>query len=63
METELIFNPRFRISFYGKAYSEQTLIQVAYAFEQLTQVRNKAQPIRIPRTELCDVLWYLDLGD
>lgn len=47
---------RFSITFCGKAYSEETLISVAYAFEQLTQVREKIQPIRVPQTELSDVM-------
>ncbi|KAK4696170.1 amidase, partial [Lecanoromycetidae sp. Uapishka_2] len=42
--------------FFGKAFSERTLIRVAYAFEQLTHARHKNQPYRLPKTELRDVI-------
>ncbi|MCJ1282130.1 hypothetical protein MMC26_001453 [Xylographa opegraphella] len=37
-------------------FSEEVLIHIAYAFEQLTQVRNQRQPFLVPTTEIDDVL-------
>ncbi len=31
------------ISFFGKAFSEPTLIKIAYAFEQATKIRRKPE--------------------
>ena len=33
----------FGVSFYGKAYSEPTLINIAFAFEQITKARATPQ--------------------
>ena len=41
---ELTVCHRFGLSFLGLRWSEAKLISYAYAFEQLTQVRNKVQP-------------------
>jgi hypothetical protein len=43
---------RFGITFCGGAYSERTLLRVAYALEQLTSDEKKFQPFRLPQTEL-----------
>lgn len=43
---------RFCITFIGKAHSEQTLLKVAYAFEQLSKVRDRLSPFDAPKTEL-----------
>jgi amidase len=43
---------RFSICFFAERYAEQMLIRVAYAFEQLTNVRNRGQPYKVPKTEL-----------
>ncbi|RDW58725.1 hypothetical protein BP6252_13201 [Coleophoma cylindrospora] len=46
----------FGISFIGRAWSEQTLLKYAYAFEQLTQVRKSGKPYMLPSTELGDIV-------
>lgn len=45
-------NVPFGISFLGRAWSEETLLALAYAFEQRTMVRRKVVPYIVPRTEL-----------
>lgn len=40
----------------GPAFSEETLVRVAYAFEQLSQVRDKVSPYKLPATELKDII-------
>lgn len=45
----------FGISFLGDLFSEETLIGIAYAFEQRTDVRHSIKPIVQPKTELWDV--------
>ncbi|KFY29869.1 hypothetical protein V494_08416 [Pseudogymnoascus sp. VKM F-4513 (FW-928)] len=44
------------LSFLGAAWSEETLIGCAYAYEQRTLVRGKVKPIVVPKTELEDVV-------
>lgn len=45
-------NTPFGISFMGRAWSEETLIGLAYAFEQRTMMRRKVVPYIVPKTEL-----------
>jgi amidase len=45
-------NTPFGISFMGRAWSEETLIGFAYAFEQRTMVRRSIVPYIVPKTEL-----------
>ena len=41
------------ITFISKSYSDSTLLKVAYAFEQLSQVKTKGpKPFKLPKTEL-----------
>ena len=42
----------FGIAFIGRRWSEETLIALAYAFEQRTQARRKLKPLVSPRFEL-----------
>ncbi|KAK3382264.1 amidase [Lasiosphaeria ovina] len=49
-------NQPFGISFMGGHFSEETLIGIAYAFEQRTLVRNTITPYLLPETELADVV-------
>ncbi|KAG0647866.1 amidase [Hyphodiscus hymeniophilus] len=49
-------NIPFGIGFLGTRFSEAKLIGMAYAFEQRTQARLKAQPYLLPTTELVDVV-------
>lgn len=49
-------NVPFGISFLGDLFSEETLIGIAYAFEQRTDVRHAVRPYVRPRTELRDVV-------
>ncbi|PHH90034.1 hypothetical protein CDD83_4660 [Cordyceps sp. RAO-2017] len=49
-------NQPFGISFTGSKWSEETLIAIAYAFEQRTMVRKAVKPYIQPQTELEDVL-------
>lgn len=46
------------LSFLGTAFSEFSLIGLAYAYEQKTQTRlaRKAFPAAIPKTQLIDVI-------
>lgn len=64
-DTPLIWNPKktaisvapqvpFGISFVGRRWSEETLIALAYAFEQKTMARLKMKPYIAPTTELGD---------
>ncbi|BFZ55251.1 hypothetical protein PYCC9005_002291 [Savitreella phatthalungensis] len=46
----------FGISFIGRRFSEELLIEVAYAFEQLTHARMLRKPLVCPQTQLRDVL-------
>ncbi|KAI9818718.1 MAG: hypothetical protein M1832_004195 [Thelocarpon impressellum] len=48
-------NIPFGISFLGRPWSEEKLISYAYAFEQLTQARNKAPPHVVSPTGLADM--------
>ena len=41
---------------YGAAFSEQKLISIAYALEQLTNVRQQRSPVIHPSTDLKDIL-------
>ena len=45
-------NVPFGIGFMGRAWSEEKLIGLAYAFEQRTMVRSKVVPYIVPKTEL-----------
>lgn len=42
----------FGISFIGRRWSEETLIGLAYAFEQRTKVRRQMKPLQVPTYEL-----------
>ncbi|KAH8811102.1 amidase signature domain-containing protein [Xylogone sp. PMI_703] len=46
----------FGISFLGRKFSEPTLIQAAYGFEQATKVRDQVQPYIIPNFQLADFI-------
>ncbi|MCJ1281534.1 hypothetical protein MMC26_000854 [Xylographa opegraphella] len=48
-------NIPFGISFVGRAWSEEKLISVAYAFEQRTMVRQRVKPLVSPKFELQNV--------
>jgi amidase len=45
-------NMPFGISFLGRQWSEETLIGLAYAFEQRTMIRKTVVPVIKPKTEL-----------
>lgn len=46
----------YSLTFISKAFSEGVLVRVAYAFEQLSAVRdNGPLPFKLPTTELDDV--------
>jgi amidase len=49
-------NVPFGISFAGRKWSEETLVGLAYAFEQRTMVRELVKPYLVPKVELADVL-------
>ena len=51
----MLMSCSFCISFLGNAHSEQTLLQVAYAFEQRTKVRDNTPLYNPPKTELDDL--------
>lgn len=54
--SEYLFHPSYCIHFFTKAFSDGKLLQVAYAFEMLTAVRDKGPlPFKYPTTELRDV--------
>jgi amidase len=42
----------FGISFIGRKFSEPTLIQAAYGFEQATKVRDMVKPYVLPNFQL-----------
>lgn len=42
----------FGIAFIGRRWSEETLISLAYAFEQRTMIRKKGKPYITPKFEL-----------
>ena len=48
-------NVPFGISFIGRRWSEEKLISVAYAFEQMTRVRETIRPLIAPSFELSDL--------
>lgn len=45
----------FGISFLGTKWSEEKLIGYAYAFEQMTKIRENVKPLVQPKTELQDI--------
>lgn len=47
-------NVPFGIAFVGRQWSEETLISLAYAFEQRTMIRKMRKPYIIPTFELGD---------
>ncbi len=47
-------NVPFGIAFIGRRWSEETLISLAYAFEQRTMIRKKRKPYILPTFELDD---------
>ena len=49
-------NRPFGISFLGAKWSEESLLGMAYDFEQRTRVRQKIKPYMQPRTGLADVM-------
>lgn len=49
-------NAPFGLSFLGRVWGEETLIEIAYAFEQRTMARQEIHPYIEPRTELRDVI-------
>lgn len=49
-------NQPFGLSFTGKAFSEESLLGMAYAFEQRTLVRKSITPFIQPKTELSDIV-------
>ena len=64
-ETEVVWNARgdmvdiapgipFGISFLGRKWSEETLIGLAYAYEQRTMVMRNRKPLIRPKSELSD---------
>ncbi|PFH62934.1 hypothetical protein XA68_10987 [Ophiocordyceps unilateralis] len=49
-------NHPFGVGFLGPSFSEESLIMMAYAFEQETRIRQLVRPWMQPYTELVDVL-------
>lgn len=49
-------NVPFGIAFIGRRWSEETLISLAYAFEQRTMIRKERNPYIIPTFEIGDSL-------
>lgn len=49
-------NQPFGLGFAGDYFSEETLIEIAYSFEQITVMRNRVLPLIQPTTELEDVV-------
>lgn len=49
-------NQPFGLGFAGDLFSEETLIEIAYAFEQKTNVRKQVHPFVVPKTQLKDVV-------
>lgn len=56
-------NIPFGISFLGDRFSEKSLVGMAYAFEQRTQIRNTVKPYMQPKTELQDIVHRESLTD
>lgn len=52
-------NHPFGFGFVGDYFTEEKLIGMAYALEQLTQVRKTVKPFIQPKTELRDVMAFL----
>jgi amidase len=46
----------FGISFVGRKFSEPTLIQAAYGFEQATHVRDLEMPYILPNFQLSEFI-------
>ncbi|KAH8587917.1 amidase [Bisporella sp. PMI_857] len=66
-DTPVVKNPRgdlvdeapnipFGLCFIGRAWSEEKLVGLAYAFEQLTKVGSERRPIILPKAELRDIV-------
>jgi amidase len=53
---KILISGRFGLAFMGAKWSEETLIGLAYAFEQRTHTRNKIKPYLLPNTQLADVI-------
>ena len=53
---KILINGRFGLSFLGAKWSEGSLIELAYAFEQRTLTRNNMKPYLLPNTQLADVV-------
>ncbi|KAH8842898.1 hypothetical protein MCOR27_000105 [Pyricularia oryzae] len=51
-------NIPFGLSFLGARFTEEKLIALAYGYEQRTNFRDKVPPIRIPKTELGDIVGF-----
>ncbi|KAG8420924.1 hypothetical protein J3458_002839 [Metarhizium acridum] len=49
-------NLPFGLAFAGDLFSEEKLIEIAYAFEQKTKARGTVQPLVKPKTELRDLV-------
>jgi len=49
-------NIPFGISFLGRAFSEESLVGFAFAFEQRSKVRDTITPVVLPTVELADVV-------
>ncbi|KAK0657888.1 amidase signature domain-containing protein [Cercophora newfieldiana] len=47
----------FSLYLYGKRHGESQLLQVAYAFEQLSGARKRAKPYLLPKTDLKDIVF------
>lgn len=52
------FVNRFGLSFLGARFTEEKLIALAYGYEQRTNFRDKVPPIRMPKTELGDIVGF-----
>jgi len=48
----------FGLSFIGRPYSEQKLIELAYSFEQLTQIGSQRKPVVLPMSEICSTMGW-----
>ncbi|KAK3944347.1 amidase [Diplogelasinospora grovesii] len=46
----------FGISFIGRPYSEQKLIELAYSFEKLTQIGLQRKPVVLPSADPCSLV-------
>ncbi|KAK0660432.1 amidase signature domain-containing protein [Cercophora samala] len=46
----------FGLSFIGKPFTEERLIELAYAFEQHTLIGRQRRPVVLPTVDLCDTL-------